>query len=492
MDRSTVISNDEIELLTRSFHQSPLIQMIRQMLINQLLNNGIKFCQGDCKNTTLKMDIEEEDLVEDKWVPFCSALIDSVISIGIAVVHIGKCFPTVLPVDIYTLKRTLDVKTMEYEYTVFDRNAVEETIPNAVVYDHFGFSPLYNGDINSPLQKILPRLQYLKHLRKTCIHMEMQRSLPQYFSEHKDTGRNTTNTEGVQYDYYAEANMADTSENMKFQRNKAAMDLFNKQKDLYESYLRPEHASKSVAILENVTQMPMGSTIKNAAQNSGRNDIVHIHRIVQEEVCATFGVPRSMIFADGSNRTMDVVGTHQTFMHTLMFWKKKMSVVLSDVYNLINLDKITEKINFTGDTCVEELKRKHRIHVYFPVTPFVQNDELRKLYEQGVINFKAYGEYSLRNISLPISDLQPKAPPIDDLLFEKPPKEVPTGGSSSAAARPKPAPKAAPKAAAKDKTKDKKDNQTRSLRQKKDENPEKGKKETTGKTGPPKTKKRKL
>jgi hypothetical protein len=86
----------------------------------------------------------------------------------------------------------------------------------------------------------------------------------------------------------------------------------------------------------------------------------------------------------------------------------------------LNSEKIVEKIDIKREHDIDELKRKYKVNVYFPVTPFVTNDELRKLYEQGVISWKSYGEYALRNISLPIDDLQPKAPEVDELLFKKP------------------------------------------------------------------------
>ena len=109
-----------------------------------------------------------------------------------------------------------------------------------------------------------------------------------------------------------------------------------------------------------------------------------------------------------------------TFQNTLLWWKKKLSVVLSETYNSLNSEKIVEKIDIKREHDIDELKRKYKVNVYFPVTPFVTNDELRKLYEQGVISWKSYGEYALRNISLPIDDLQPKPPEVDELLFEKP------------------------------------------------------------------------
>ncbi len=211
---------------------------------------------------------------------------------------------------------------------------------------------------------------------------------------------------------------------MKFKRNQSAVEMLNTQKDLYEQYLNPKHAAKAKASLENVTQLPSGHVIKQATSNTGRNDIVNLHKLMQEEICASFGVPRSMMFADGSgNRSHDTVGTHQTFMHTLLWWKRKLSSVLSDTYNAIHADNITNTISITNTDNLDELKKKYKMNIFFPVTPFVDNDQLRKLYGQGFISWKAYGEYALRNISLPLEDLQPKAPAIDKLLFEMPEKK---------------------------------------------------------------------
>lgn len=432
MDNAKRVNMERIDLLHRCFVQSPILQMCRQMIHNQLLNNGIKFSQGDSK--MYKMKPEEEDDVEDRWVPFCADVIDSVMVCGFAVVSLNKCFPTVMKHGTYWLKIKI-TKRNEYEFIAYEKGAAEKELRNVVIFNHFGFPP-HNGVIDSLVEKALPKLQYMKLIRQTSIRMEIARSNPQYFSEIKDSGNGQQNREGIDFDFYADANAAETSDDMKFQRNQSAIAMLTQQKDLYESYLNANHAAKASAALENVTQMPMGHVIKNGAFNTGRNDLVNIHKLLQEEVCATFGVPRSLMFSDGpGNRSNDTVGSHASFMHTLLWWKKKLSVVLSECYNSINAENIMKDIQIKANDCVDDLKRKYKVNVYFPVTPFVSNDELRKLYEQGVISWKSYGEYALRNISLPIEDLQPKAPKIDELLFEKPPKEVrapvrPTTGPS--------------------------------------------------------------
>lgn len=423
MENSKRVNMEQMISIHRSFYQSPLIQMCRQMIHNQLLNNGIKFCQNSCK---MKIDVKHVDEIEYRWIPFCADLIDSAMCYGFAVVHIGKTYPTVLKIGTYWLK--VGLKDNQYEFYVYEKGSAEKVMKNVVVFNHFGYDPSINGDITSPMSRVLPRLQFLRNLRQTTITMEAQKSNPQYFSEIKDTGGNRNSAEGIDYDFYADANAAETSDDMKFQRNKTAIELFNAQKDLYESYLSPQHAARSAAKLESITQLPAGQVIKNAVGNTGRNDIVNIHKLMQEEVCAAFGVPRSMMFADGSgSRSTDTVGTHQTFMHTLLWWKRKLSVVLSDTYNSINADKIMETIDFKNNKDdLDSLKEKYKVKVFFPVTPFVSNDELRKLYEQGVISWKSYGEYALRNISLPLEDLQKKPPEKDELLFKKPEPKLST------------------------------------------------------------------
>lgn len=418
MDKTKRVNMDQMRYVKSCFDQSPLIQMCRQMIHNQLLNNGIKFAQGSKKS--MKMQPEEDDLIEDKWVPFCADVIDSVLCYGFVVVYMGKCSPAVMKLGTYSLKMK-NTKDQTYEFFVYEVGAVDNVIKNAFVFNHFGHEPTMEGNITSPMVKVIPRLQFLKNIRQTTLHMEVQRAHPKYFTEIKDTGGSSGSREGIDFDFYADAVAAETSNDMKFKRNKTEISMLNNQKDLYESYLNQEHAASSSSMLSNVTQLPTGHTVKNGTTNTGRNDICNLHKLLQEEVCATFGVPRSMMFADGpSNRGNDTVGSHQTFMHTLLWWKKKLSVILSECYNSINAEKIVDKIEVKKNACLNDLKQKYKVNVYFPVTPFVSNDELRKLYEQGIISWKSYGEYALRNISLPIEDLQSKPPEIDELLFKKP------------------------------------------------------------------------
>jgi len=166
--------------------------------------------------------------------------------------------------------------------------------------------------------------------------------------------------------------------------------------------------------------MPMGHHVVNPQMTTGRGDLVALVKIIQEEVCAVVGVPRSMLFADSGPTTADNEGIHNSFMNTLIWFKKRLGVMLSDIYNKIYTDEIMKGVDFNKEKNEFEAKRKHMVKVFFPVTPFVPNDQLRQLYEQGIISWDAYATYALRNVSLPLSDKMKKAPPIDKQLFEVP------------------------------------------------------------------------
>tara|TARA_B110000008_G_scaffold261971_1_gene283796 strand:+ start:72 stop:497 length:426 start_codon:yes stop_codon:yes gene_type:complete len=92
-----------------------------------------------------------------------------------------------------------------------------------------------------------------------------------------------------------------------------------------------------------------------------------------------------------------------------------------------------KEVDFSKEKNAYEAKKKYKVEVFFPVTPFVPNEQLRKLYEEGVISWDAYATYALRNVSLPLEDKMKGPPPVDELLFEKPkPKETPGLGGGKA------------------------------------------------------------
>ena len=63
MEKSFIINSTDMEYLYNSFHNSTVLQMCRMMLNSHLLNNGIEFCKGDCKDS-MELNAELQSLVE--------------------------------------------------------------------------------------------------------------------------------------------------------------------------------------------------------------------------------------------------------------------------------------------------------------------------------------------------------------------------------------------------------------------------------------------
>lgn len=421
MDKSFIVSSHDMDYVYNSFHNSTLLQMCRQMINTHLLNNGIEFCKGGCKDK-MKMDAELEEMVDEKWIPFCADAIDSILCFGFCVVSFEGGYPSIMKQGTYRIK--VDVERNEYVWHILAVDEADTEIPNTYVFNHFGLEPRIDGKLTSPIAKVIPRLMFLKRIRETCVDMELRRANPFFFSEIKENN-SAQRQEGVDYDFYADAGATENRDDMQFSRNKSAVEMLEKQKELYEQYLGRAAAIKAQSTLSNVVQMPMGHHVVNPAMTTGRGDIVNLHKLVQEEICAVIGVPRSMMFADsGGIHRSDDEGIHDSFMHTLLWYKKKLGVMLSDIYNRLYTDKIMKEVDFSKEKNAYEAKKKYMVQVFFPVTPFVPNAQLRLLYEQGVISWDSYATYALRNTSLPLSDKQKGPPPIDALLFEKPEPKV--------------------------------------------------------------------
>ena len=427
MNRSFKVKTEMMTYLYDCYMQDPILHMCSHLISSQLLNNGISFCKG-CNNDKMEDDPKLQAEIEDIWIPFTKELLDHVLCFGFAVVDITNEHPEIMNLGSYHLEVT--IHQSHYTYRVMNVSSVDTEIPGTMVFDNFGFKLTTGGNFTSLVHKVVPRLLFLKRLRETAMAMEIRRAENTMFTEIQENN-NSEKREGVDYDFYADSNTSKITEEMKFQRNSVNVSILNQQMDLYDKYLGKAHAKKAEKQLEHIVPLPNGQHLVSGPQNTGRGDYGGIHKTLIEDVCATLGVPRSIIMAEGGGglgSKSDTEGQHEVFQATVLFWKKKLGNVLSQIYNMIHAKEIKKGIDFTKEKDVHLAKLKHGVKVFFPVTPFVTNDTLRTLYEQGVITYKTYAKYVIANVSLPPEDLNPKflakGPPIDELLFERPPTPV--------------------------------------------------------------------
>lgn len=425
MNRSFKVPLESQNYLYNCYVQDPILHMCSHLISTQLLNNGISFCKGGCKENKMEPNAKLRSEIEDIWIPFTQDLLDQALCFGFVVVSVANDIPEVMNVGQYHLEVT--VNRSSYSYRVMSVSAVDEELPDTMVFDAFGFKLTPYGQFTSLVHKVIPRLLFLKRLRETAVAMEMRRAENTVFTEIQESN-NQEKREGVDYDFYADSNTSKITEDMKFQRNSLNVSILNQQMDLYDKFLGKSHAKKAEKELSNVIPLPNGQHMVAPPGQTGRGDYGGIHKTIIEDVCSTLGVPRSLIMSEGGGglgSKSDTEGQHEVFQAGVLFWKKKLGNVLSTVYNIIHAKEIKKGIDFSKEKDVHQAKLKHSVQVFFPVTPFVPNETLRTLYEQGVIDYKTYAKYAISNVSLPLEDLNKKflakGPPIDELLFERPP-----------------------------------------------------------------------
>lgn len=376
-----------------------LLHMCRNMIFHHLMKNGIQF---EKNKKVFEPPIEISDTFSEYWETFVKDALDSALCLGFVVVSIleddtKRKYPSVVRPDLYELHYR--VTKNKYEYWLSSSNI---DVDNTFVYTHFGEHALPNGELTSAVARVMGRSLFLKELRFTTLIMEKNKSNPDYFSEVVETS-NKERHEGVDYDFFADTAEDDPATDMQFERSKANVEILMRQQELYHQYMG--RGSKQVKNLRNITQLPNGQHVVPTAQNTGRQDITQIHKILQEEICSGMGVPRSLMIGDSLFKS-DTEGVTDTFKHTVLFWKKTLSYMCTDLYQKLYVD--IKKLKVYKN--VYASKVKHQILVVFPVHPYISFEELDYLYKNGVIGWEIYSKHCLQNTSIPDHLREKKAP----------------------------------------------------------------------------------
>ena len=377
-----------------------LLCMCKNMIIHHLLKNGIQF---EKNRKLFDPPLDVADAFEEYWEPFIHEALDSALCLGVVVVKMitddmNRKYPTVVRPHLYELHlRTINNK---YEYWISSSFIdVEDTF----IYSKFATHPLSNGEIVSHVSRVMNKCRFLKEIRHTTLIMEKNKSNPDYFAEVQESS-NKERHEGVDYDFYADTSEGDSaSGEMRFERSKANVEILLKQQELYNQYRGS--SSRQVKNLQNITQLPNGQHIVPTSQNTGRQDIMQIHKVLQEEICSGMGVPRSLMIGDSLYKS-DIEGVTDSFKHTILGWKKMLGHMCTDLYQKAYVD--IKKLKVYKNVYASKIK--HQIKVVFPVHPYVSSEELDYLYKNGVIGWEVYSKHCLQNTSIPEHYREKQAP----------------------------------------------------------------------------------
>ena len=106
------------------------------------------------------------------------------------------------------------------------------------------------------MSNLLTQIKYNNTLRGTSLYMEQKRTYPVIMTEAVDT--KTDNVEGINYDYYADGDMQDTSNQNKFMRNKSSIQQLAQQQELYDSFFTDgQMPSRGSSTMDNVVTLPL-------------------------------------------------------------------------------------------------------------------------------------------------------------------------------------------------------------------------------------------
>jgi len=405
MDHGVSIDRHGIKWNSIFLRKTPIVYTCRNVIHHHLFSNGILFSH---RRGRIKPDPHMQEIMTDFWLPFCRDLIDAVLSMGFAVIRTipmedGLKIPVVLEPNSCRVKMTYEMGIRNY--IVLDDQQNE--VPDTFVLDIFGYSPTIDGKLTSVMSNLLPQIQYINTLRGTSLSMEQKRTSPVIMTETVDT--KVDNVEGINYDYYADGDMQDTSNQNKFMRNKSSIQQLAQQQELYDSFFTDgQMPSRGSSILDNVVTLPLGHRIVNMPQQTGRGDICAQIKAHDDLVCAVMGVPRSLVMSDTPHKS-DSEGTHQTFQKTVNYWKNSVQSACEQVYNIIYAETIKQQMmqamgKKRKRTTVEDvyaLKKRIQVEISFPVSPFIGLDQLYMHYQRGVLPWDTYVQHACAAAALP-------------------------------------------------------------------------------------------
>ena len=405
MDSGVFVNPREITKSQLFLRKTPVVYTCRNLIHHHLFSNGIVFSH---KRGKIKPAVHMQEIMSDFWLPFCREMVDQVLAVGFAIIRLvkmedGLVVPVIVDPSCCRVKMLYNLGSREY--MILDDQ--QEEIPDTFVLDTFGYSPTPNGRLTSVIVNLLPQIQYMNALRGTSLFMEQKRSEPVIMTETVDT--KADNIEGVQYDYYADGDMQDTSDHNKFVRNKNSIQALADQQNMYDNFFTDGNMrSKGSSVLDNVVTLPLGHKIVNVPPQTGRGDLVAQIRGHDDVICAVMGVPRSLVMSDTPHKS-DAEGTHQTFQKTVHYWKNGVQSACEQVYNIIYADSIKKQMMESlgkkrKRSTVEDvyaLKKKMQVEITFPISPFIGLAQLHAHYTNGVLPWDTYVQHACAASSLP-------------------------------------------------------------------------------------------
>ena len=415
-----IIHSSKIRMLQSIYFKNSFVFICRNLIHSKVFENGLCLREGNSKNC--KDNPLTSQMMEEYWLPFAKDVIDTILCIGLVPIRYKKInkditIPYIPKAGTYEIHCVTPVDgSMRFEFFSNDKPIdITKPTPNAFVLAGFGYDPERNGELNSTIECLYPHIKFISDMHDYAMMAEKIRSNPPIIMQKKSESV-TQQEEGLHFDQFIDSDNIKVSNNNQFQRDQHDVDHLNRQNRLFLNAIQGKSGTSTdntKKALENMVPLPSQYSVGTTLEPNARTDFVAINRLSQETICALIGVPRSMIINDSVTRA-DIQGSHDVFRQTLIYWKKNVSSLLTKVYHVIyeteERQRLTQKSKKRKLNDLGNFVKTSMVNIDIPTTPYVSNDEIRSLYLHGIISWKHFGEYMLRNASLPIDILQSKEP----------------------------------------------------------------------------------
>ena len=399
--------------------------LCKNILKNKLIENGIKLVRN-----SVPIDIPSKYI----WLQFAVDLLDMVMVLGICPVRFDRKqnMPYVPPAGTFEI-RILTLKDGTRKFQMYDEEHLHDPVPDCLIITGLGYDPDINGNLTSVVHTLRPTILFIAAIQDCAIEAETLRANPPIVTERKEL--NDEKREGVNFDFFADSDSTRHQASSVYRRDANAIDQLKRQKQMFQDALSGRTTSTAEAAMDNVLPLPTGYTHATTIQATARTDFVSMQRLYQETICAVIGVPRSMVITD-SNVKSDLVGAHQIFRLSLLWWRKtlergmtrsyRMLFLNSEAKNMARIAKRRRLGNFADDYVdnsqangnksikkgsIQQIVEDNLPSITMPVAPYLEIDDLKELYHQEIINWETYCKYMLRTCSLPQEDLNSTSDP---------------------------------------------------------------------------------
>jgi len=406
---------DEAAAIHHLYNTTPVVYMCRRMLVSSLLSGGIQ-CEQDGRPASEAF----QAVLQRHWIPFVRDLIDAYFMFGFCPVRVVKTakparrgekaclIPIVPPFGVYDAEVRVDPS--DYHQTLHflpKRGATVEGGEDANVHmlvSDDGMPNVVCTTHRSRVSTLVAQFRWMERMKTYALQAEHIRSHPPLITQDSPDKRPINET--VASEAFADpVELFAEHEERRYRKNASNMNALRQQRSMVADLNRTRRAEDQVHVVgfgegagsvtlaqtyeDNTYHVPDGTQVAaQAPMPQARADLTDLERMRVDVVCATFGVPKSLIMtesgrpnASGANE-MD----YRMLRRTMESLAACISRALTATYALV----------YGGDDLAE---------LTLPFIPLTTSESVQLVYDAGVISKETQGKYLMLTCGLPLLDL---------------------------------------------------------------------------------------